>query len=83
LSAQLLRVSCHDGVAAQRRLTVPVFFVFFASDRVPAPAAQKRALLDRNISSRTVSRKAEQAINDDKEHKVRLRPVFFCCSAAY
>jgi hypothetical protein len=33
--------------------------------------AQKRALLDRNISSRTVSRKAEQAINDEKEHKVR------------
>jgi hypothetical protein len=51
--------------------------VFFASERVPALAAQKRALLDRNISSRTVSRKAEQAINDDKEHKVRLRPFFF------
>jgi hypothetical protein len=53
------------------------FFVFFASDRGSGLAAQKRALLDRNISSRTVSRKAEQAINDDKEHKVRLRAAFF------
>jgi hypothetical protein len=32
--------------------------------------AQKRALLDRNISSRTVARKAEQSLADDKEHRV-------------